>query len=519
MGTVMGYMLQVAIIMTILYLVYKLLLAGMSFHSFNRKIILGIYTLSWILPALTDLLPQSVAPAAIEVGALEITDVAGIAETPVKKFDWLSTLAFIYFLGILILTAATFLSLWRMAWIIRRGRKLESSGYILKVSDKAPGPFSWGKYIIVRPSDVDESLPLVLAHETAHLRKYHWIDLIPARITVILQWFSPASWLLARELHEVHEFEVDKDASKENLYEYQLMLIKKTAGSRFPVFADSLNHSQIKKRLTMMRKKSNPKRRVAATALLLAAFAAVLLLNQPAIARVVDRLSTAELPVFDGDKVSENDQNLQISGPKAESSALSVSTSQFNIRNSADEVISNDLIAADDNSATEEKQDDASKLTYFVDGKEYRGPVSNIDPSTIASMQIVKNDPAYPDGKIMINTKSADSSNGKSPVASEKMAEFKGGEKELLAFLIENIKYPATGAEISDNPIRVVVSFNILTDGAVDDIMVRKSGGEAFDAEAVEVVAKTSGKWEPAEENGKPVVSQFTLPITFKTKP
>lgn len=258
-------------------------------------------------------------------------------------------------------------------------------------------------------------------------------------------------------------------------------------------------------------------------ALPLAACAAVLLLTQPMIARVVDQLASADLSVFSDDKINEIEQNLQIAEADDENakeipSSLAVTTSLPNDALSSDDEILSDLLVNDAKSDAEKRQNDASKLTYFVDGKEYNGSISDIDPATIASMQIVKNDPAYPDSKVMITTKSAASSNEKVKTGADKIAQFKGGESELLAFLIENIKYPSSETQSSDETIRVILSFNILPDGNVDDIIVRKSGGEAFDTEAIEVLKKTSGRWDPAEENGKPVVSQFTIPIIFKKK-
>ena len=524
MGIFMGYMLQVSVIMTILFLVYKLLMSGLSFHSFNRKIILVIYLLSWSLPFFIGSFSCSGASTTLtEIENLEMVKIIVSNPEPVKKFDWASTLAIIYFSGILIMTGVTVLSIWKMISIIRKAQLIRSTTYSIKVSHNAPGPFSWGKYIILTPSDIDDSLDMVIEHEEAHLRKWHWIDLIPARISIILQWFSPAAWLLARELREVHEFEVDEIAAGDKMYEYQLMLIKKTAGSRFPVFADSLNHSQIKKRLTMMRKKSNPNRRVAALALPLAALASVVLISQPVIAHVVEQLANADLHVFSDDKVNENERTLQTGIVSSDINEVKIPAitdrpSLSNQNMSTDDESLYKLLAVDNDSNTGEKSSTPSKLTYFVDGKKFDGAISDIDPSTIASMEIIKNDPAYPDSKVMITTKKADSSEENMSDAIEKSAEFKGGEKELIAFLIENIQYPKSEMNSPDNTVRVILSFNILTDGSVDDIEVKKSGGEAYDAEAINVVKKTSGRWVPAEIKGKAVVSQFTIPITFKKK-
>ena len=484
MGAFMGYMTQIAIIMTILYLVYKLLMSSLAFHSFNRKIILGIYIVSWILPAFTDLIAQpNSMQVNMEVGNLELTSVITRDAEQVKGFNWLGVIAILYISGILIMTTVTLLSIWRMATIIRKGRLIEKRGeYSVKVSEEAPSPFSWGRYVIIRPEDIDEALDMVISHETNHLRKLHWIDLLLARITIIMQWFSPASWLLARELHEVHEYEVDEISADENFYEYQLMLIKKTVGSSFPDIADSLNHSQIKKRLTMMRKKSNPKRKAAALLLPLSACAAVLILTQPLVARVVDQLESVDLSSFTDNKINENERTLQIAEiPYNEDQDLTYSLS--------------------------------SKKLQSNDG----GSISDSDQSPISSRQGEKMQSDNPDSKALDTPKQNEDAE-ESVQSVEKIAQFKGGEKEFLSFLIENIKYPECEIESQDNTVNVILSFNILADGSVDDIAVKRSGGEVFDNEAIEVVKKTSGKWIPAEYNGKPVASQFTIPITFKKK-
>jgi beta-lactamase regulating signal transducer with metallopeptidase domain len=70
---------------------------------------------------------------------------------------------------------------------------------------------------------------MVMAHEKAHLRLLHWLDLIPAQLTVVLQWFSPAAWLMMRELRDVHEFRVDELVAGDDPAEYQMMLIRLSA--------------------------------------------------------------------------------------------------------------------------------------------------------------------------------------------------------------------------------------------------------------------------------------------------
>lgn len=95
----------------------------------------------------------------------------------------------------------------------------------------------------------------------------------------------------------------------------------------------------------------------------------------------------------------------------------------------------------------------------------------------------------------------------------DKLAEYPGGVKALMQFLTENIKYPE-GLKL-ENPVRVIVRFDIAKDGSVYNPVVLKSGGEECDKAAIDVVMKMP-KWIPGEVNGEPVASRFNLPVMFK---
>jgi protein TonB len=64
---------------------------------------------------------------------------------------------------------------------------------------------------------------------------------------------------------------------------------------------------------------------------------------------------------------------------------------------------------------------------------------------------------------------------------------------------------------------KVIVSFVIDTDGSLVDIKVIKDLGYGTGKEAIRVL-KLCPKWTPAVHNGKPVRSEFTLPISINTR-
>ena len=90
---------------------------------------------------------------------------------------------------------------------------------------------------------------------------------------------------------------------------------------------------------------------------------------------------------------------------------------------------------------------------------------------------------------------------------------FPGGERELLKYLAENIKYPALARE---NNIQgtVALQFVVGKDGSVSGVEILKDPGGGCGKEAIRVV-QGMPKWSPGEANGHAVKVRFTLPVKF----
>ena len=100
-------------------------------------------------------------------------------------------------------------------------------------------------------------------------------------------------------------------------------------------------------------------------------------------------------------------------------------------------------------------------------------------------------------------------------VVVEKMPEFPGGQQAMLNFLKENVKYPEIAKE---NGIqgRVICQFVVAKNGAIEDVKVLRSAGDAsLDKEALRVI-NAMPNWQPGWQDGKPVRTRFNLPIIFK---
>lgn len=96
----------------------------------------------------------------------------------------------------------------------------------------------------------------------------------------------------------------------------------------------------------------------------------------------------------------------------------------------------------------------------------------------------------------------------------EEMPVFPGGQKALLQYIANNVKYPAI-AQQNGVEGRVVVRFIVEKDGSIGDVEVLRGVDPSLDAEAVRVV-KSLPRFVPAKQNGYLVRVWYTLPVSFK---
>lgn len=438
MGAVLSYSIFSSIILMLLYPAYKISMSGENQHACNRAVLWLIYAvtllsqpllgnfignISRLLSAATATGVTIQSPLATAVA--DIPTLAGESSQPL----WLTLILWGYIVGVVIMLGLTLATILRLTSIVARGEEVRryADGKIVLVTPAADNiaPFSWYRYVVMNRRDWDECGEMILTHELQHLDRHHWIDLVAAQAVIIIQWFNPAAWLMREELKTVHEYQADCAVidSGVAIRDYQMLLIKKAVGARFPSLANSLNHSKLKKRITMMyNPKSSVARRMRGLTLVPAFCAALAVTNIDAVASVITETS----------------------------SAAAVSTS----------------FAPDKGS---EK--------------------SHVGQTTVGQSA------AKPDSRL---------------------PQFPGGEKALLSFLAENVRYPqsAYDAKIQGN---VIVKFIIEADGSIGDVEVIRKVNEALDAEAVRVI-KSLPKFTPAIIDGTPAAVPYVIPVNFRLK-
>lgn len=488
------YIIRVALIMAAMYLTYKVFLSKDTFHALNRAAILASVAVSFVLPLLP--IPSIFAvnannalpTATIAMG--EITAEIADYEPQTSLTDYLPYLMVagvaVFFLRFLVSTISIAIQAFRHKKITLR------QGVKLILSETIKSPVSWLKYIFMNNADYNENSREILVHEMAHISYRHSIDLIFIDLACCVQWFNPAAWLFRRELCAVHEFQADKAVLESgfNAKKYQTLLIKKAAGRNWNSVANSLNHSNLKKRITMMsiQKKSAS-----------AAFKALL----PVAVAAICAVTFADC----------NSQKDSLLDPVADHNWAHTFSTEPN----------RSTIRVVDDSGKETTIENAlgPNAVYIVDGERVEN-FNNVATETIASIQVYKGAAVAkwtsdPDAGVMIiTTKKAEAAAMAEETFTlvEAMPEFPGGDLALRKFVAENVRYPESAKDNNEQGTAYVKFIVDKTGKVTEPTIVKGTGSDALDEEAIRVVS-TIPDFKPGRQKNQDVDVSLTMPIKF----
>ena len=284
MGALLFYLFKSTLCLAVLYLLFRLCFRGDTLFRTNRFLLLVGTAVCLLLPLVQMDVPQDSLwqrpVAAVEAVLTEpfveessasgpLSEAEAVLMVPDRiggeamtlrsetSFGWVHLLAALYAGGAVLTLGSFLLSHRRMRQLLRRCPVRECSGCRLVIGPRGQQSFSWGRIVVLSQEDYEQNRETVLLHERMHLHYCHTADLLWMELLIVLHWFNPAAWLLMHELREVHEFEADRGVLSHGIdaTQYQLLLVKKSVGTRLYSMASGFGHSKLKQRINMMLKK------------------------------------------------------------------------------------------------------------------------------------------------------------------------------------------------------------------------------------------------------------------------
>ena len=459
----MTYLLKVNLIWVLLTGLYMLLLRRDTFFSWKRFTLLGIYAAGWLLPLTEPGLwhdgNEAVAELYINLGLI---DIQGVPTAPTEKsllasIAWSELLLWgVYLCGVSILLVRLLVQLISIC----RLRLRSTTVYINKVKILEPAkpqpPFSFFGWIFLSPSrHTPEEQQEILDHELAHVHQHHSIDVLLTELHCIVCWLNPIVWLMKYEVRSNLEYLADARvlAQGHNRKGYQIHLLALSYPMAIANLYNHFNVSPLKKRINMMNKKRSSNAGILKYLLILPLCALIsLVINADAWA--------ATLP-------QQEKKNVTYSGTVVDADGNKLANVRIRYYNAQ-------MLAG-------EKQ--RTNMVVVLEA-----PVPSMDElaqkGTDHVYQVV-----------------------------DEMPQFPGGNRAMMAYIGQNIKYPAE-AVAKGIEGRVVVQFVVNKEGDLQDIKVMKSIDPLLDQEAIRVISSMP-KWTPGKLKGEAVNIQYTLPIQF----
>lgn len=277
MEALFTYIWQSALVLTVLFVPFQLLLRKERFFALNRAILLSILVVSLILPLSCHSLPECFSFLQYQGRTMSDTPYLDLGKSEVGKemivakhdfylvtSAWLSShwkqmLLAIWVIGTVVFMVWQSMGIRLLCKILNdkaNVRERLSEGNTLLLTSTTIPSFSWMRSIVVSVDDYAENGDTILAHERAHIAHRHSLDHLLLLLIQCVQWWNPFLWLLADSLIEVHEYQADMAVLEQgiNATQYQLLLIRKTAGPAGIAMVNGFKRNKLKKRIIMMNK-------------------------------------------------------------------------------------------------------------------------------------------------------------------------------------------------------------------------------------------------------------------------
>ncbi|MDO5442241.1 MAG: M56 family metallopeptidase [Bacteroidia bacterium] len=485
------YEVKAAIVLLVFYLFYRFLLKKETFHRFNRAVLVGTAVLSFILPLCVITIRRPV-----EVGTISMASAVSSPEEVSTLIEnsgswWPIALIVLFAAGAVFVLVRVVVSILSIKKKIHQGETVqEEDGCRIIVTENDVDPFSWMRYVVISRTDWESNHSSILAHEKAHVKSYHSVELLLVDIMSAFQWFNPAIWMLRADLQELHEYEADDAVlqSGADIKEYQYLLLRKAVGKSGYSVANSLNHSLLKNRITMMTKTKSPLSR---------GFRALYVL--PLLCLCLG---------LQAQTVNDPDLKFTKNGvPYKTFTAYGSTPSIYILRQ----------VWGEEQEITKEEYEkiDQSRIKQVevlqpdVANEKYGDRAAN------GVVVITMKRPQELDEIFVISYKEQET--GAIPmyiVKPDTMPTFQGeGMQAFSRWLNMRIARPKGCNHVG----KMNVSFVVDTDGAVKDVKVLEGICEELDNLVVSLIEQ-SPKWEPATVNGQPEPQCLTIPITFQMR-
>ena len=287
--TLILYLFESILCLGVFMLAYRLFFTDSTHFHYRRFYLISSLLISIILPLMPLLsyeLPAWLLPTAVSDAGQSLRqqtfswmllspdtlDPAATSDATLPVFVLI--LMGLYLMGALFFAGILGHRLCSVYRLIRSGQCQKQAGYCLVRLEKDLPPFSFLHYLFLGPNSrllSAAELELVKAHELAHIRQKHSLDLLCLEVVRVLFWFHPLLGYLKKKLREVHEYLADESVTREGIAKkgYAHLLLRLASEQNTHALSTAFSGKQISRRIIMLTRRRSKDRRKYGFAMLL----------------------------------------------------------------------------------------------------------------------------------------------------------------------------------------------------------------------------------------------------------
>ena len=452
------YIYKMIALSAIFILLYFVFLEKEKNHHFKRFYLLISALFSVLVPLIS-----------INYGAIEVveninpnnSELMILPETKLVESSIFTTenmLWAIYIVGFSLLFLKFSWGIFKLIKEIKFSEKIKQDHYQFILKQNKFTPYSFWNAIFLNKSDFLEGKIdyKIILHEKAHVNQKHSIDVIFIEIMLCVFWFNPAFYFYRKAIVTNHEFLADEVVLSQNndIISYQKLILDELISEKI-LFTHPFNLHNTKKRIVMMTNK---------------------------LTKIAKLKSYLTLPI----------------------SALLFFAFVEKVPAKIENTVNKSL----------------QKIVKKGETQVSETQVSNIEKSALKNEMIsIKKDTIKPKKQKVKKVKEENTEMIPPPppvekIESQTQAEFPGGNAALRQKFIEN--FDSSKLQNKKGMFKGTINFIISEDGKSYNANYQFDD-ENFKTAAKDALEKTlkGVEWKPGTLNGKPVASQFKMPITM----
>ncbi len=505
MSTYLNYLLEANLGLCLFLFAYKILFARETDFAMKRIVLLSAVMCSLVFPLISfntgALDPTGQIMPTVWLPELTLNEVSMTAASTVQ-WSFLDFIIWVYAGGVVVFLTSFLFNIYHLIKVIRITKPQERDGLLIAETERPLPPFSFFRFVIIGNTsalDISEKRQII-AHERVHAERYHSMDVLLINVVGVFFWFNPVIYLYKKLFIQLHEFEADSRAVRnESLNEYCSLLARVALLSADLRIANHFSNSLTLKRIQMMRRiklKTKPWK-LAMMALGASVFFVGISCSDGVMTEVAEVAQDSHVALNVPPHVQDRYDFLVKNNPFKKYIIVEMgATGEQTIR---------DL---------ESKYGLPGSVEVFKTGSE---PVTGSSESGVVIRNSSKSNEVA--GYLILefdeNAKKMIDLSRQDDVYTivDESASFPGGMDALYKFVGSEISYPEDARKKGISG-KVFIEFIVEPDGSVTNVGVKKSLHESIDQEAVRVITN-SPKWIPGKQNGKAVRQKLVLPVVF----